>query len=247
MEKLRHYIVTRFNLGLYRTNPNPDKWFYDRMKIFEAVTLPSLQKQTCQNFHYAVLVDAETPNNHMDVIDGYFLNNHFADFTVDVYPISLSNDWHPKRYGERWSCAIEYRSFTSYISAESKRVIQTRLDNDDALMPDAIKRIQDQIAGPCAMCIDFTRGYVVDSVNKKLYHAKHPYGTPFISLHQSCSSKMKCIYDYTHQKFPKLFPQVEVADRIWIMNLHERNVSNRLFPWLIEEEIPYDRSIPGCI
>lgn len=247
MEKLKHYIVTRFNLGLYQTNPDADTWFKERIKIFSSVTLPSLRSQKWQNFTLSILIDDKTPKVHADMIWDCFMENAFGGFNIEITQIGMSPEWRPKRYGERWSCVIDYSDYLFLIRERSKRSIQTRLDNDDALMADAVEKIQMQCAGSASYCIDFTKGYAVDSINKKLYLAQHPLGTPFISIYQSNDRRLKCIYGFIHQKFAKTFPYSVNKDRIWVMNLHEHNVSNRLFPWLIEKEIPYDRAIPGCI
>lgn len=239
MEKLKHYIVTRFNLGLYRVNRDPDKWFAERMTIFREITLPSMRRQTNQRFTWALLIDRDTPKNHHDQLWECFAENALFGFNFNLVYIDLQKSWHPKKYGERWSCAIDYSNFINSVTKESKIIVQTRFDNDDALMPEGIERIQSLfVKSRQPYCIDFPNGYVMDSVNKKTYEASHPYGTPFISFYQLANRlKFKCVYDLIHYKLSTSFRKITGNDRIWIMNIHGSNVSNRMFPWLIEKEI----------
>jgi len=246
---MRHYIVTRFNLGLYRTGGrDPKAWFNERFRLFSTVTMPSLLAQTCQNFTLIILIDADTPFDHRFFLSSLLSWNAARQYQIRFVHIKLADSWRPKRYGERWSCVIDYSPFLDAVRDESKAVLQTRLDNDDALLPDAVERIQANIPNVKeSCCVDFLRGYAIDTVNKKAYYAEHPAGTPFISLYQRSSPKMWSIYDLTHQKLATKFPCIQRKERLWVMNIHDSNVSNRLFPWLIESECPYDDSIPGCI
>jgi len=54
MEGFRHYITTRFNVGLYgaekRIDMDRDEWMQHRIGLFTTFALPSLMAQSCQNF-----------------------------------------------------------------------------------------------------------------------------------------------------------------------------------------------------
>jgi hypothetical protein len=249
MIKMRHYIITRFNLGLYRTGGHDsDEWFEKRFRIFSDVTMPSLIKQTRRNFTHLILVDADSPEKHKRILSSLESWSVAHDYRIVLLYIPLAGNWRPKRYGERWSCAIDYSPMIEYMRDKSKTIVQTRLDNDDALMPQAIEAIQKHcVSKHGSYLIDFRNGYVIDTINKKAYYAQHPSGTPFISLYQQSGEKITSIYDMTHQKMVKQYLCNTRPDRIWVMNIHDHNVSNRLFPWMIEGECDYDNSIPGCI
>lgn len=240
MIKMIHYIVTRFNLGLYRTGGHdPDTWFRERVNLFSSITALSLANQSVQKFRLFILVDAETPHGHRELLNST-VDRIGGGFQRNIFPITLPGDWYPKRYGERWSCAIDYGPFLDVIRNDSKSILQTRLDNDDALLPDAVERIQNNCpARKESYCLDFLNGYAVDTIAKKAYYATHPCGTPFMSLYQPSSHKMKCVYSYTHQKMASKYSCEQMRDRIWIMNIHDKNVSNRLFDWLIQGNCNY--------
>jgi hypothetical protein len=54
MTEFRHYILTRFTAGLYKRaaglTVSPQEWMEHRLRLFTALTLPSLRGQGCQNF-----------------------------------------------------------------------------------------------------------------------------------------------------------------------------------------------------
>jgi N-acetylglucosaminyl-diphospho-decaprenol L-rhamnosyltransferase len=235
----KHYIVTRFNLGLYRTGGRvPNEWFADRIVVFERFTLESLRKQTLQDFTLAVLVDAETPKKHCTRLNSLLSDPNTGGFRRIVVPIQLAEDWRPKRYGERWSSYIDYQPFIRIISGEARSILQTRLDNDDALLPCAVETLRRQATPmPHAFTVDYLKGYIIDLVNQKAYHAQHPEGTPFISLMQPVSPKMRCVYGFTHRALMGKFPCQKYMDRFWVMNVHGNNVSNKVYPWMAEQEI----------
>jgi hypothetical protein len=65
MTEFRHYILTRFNVGLYiagaELNVSPQQWMEHRLRLFVALTLPSIAGQSCQDFTWLVLMDPQTP------------------------------------------------------------------------------------------------------------------------------------------------------------------------------------------
>ena len=61
-----HYLLTRFNLALWIEDKNGaaidrEEWLKRRMALFETFCLPSVKNQSCQNFSWILLVDANTP------------------------------------------------------------------------------------------------------------------------------------------------------------------------------------------
>jgi hypothetical protein len=61
----RHLIMTRFNINLYgplsKVRLEPNAWMEHRLRLFEALTLPSIASQGCQNFTWLVAVDPGHP------------------------------------------------------------------------------------------------------------------------------------------------------------------------------------------
>lgn len=71
-----HYLLTRFNLALWQEDKNGQtidrgEWIRKRLKLFETYCLPSVAGQTCQEFRWILLVDADTPANLRERIKTY--------------------------------------------------------------------------------------------------------------------------------------------------------------------------------
>lgn len=76
MENSRHFIITRFNLNLYKRDKNSrptrtDRWLEHRFEVFERYCLPSVAAQTNKRFTWLCLFDAATPERYRGRIEGY--------------------------------------------------------------------------------------------------------------------------------------------------------------------------------
>ncbi len=67
--KIKHFVITRFNLPIFPTRTNGEKvkncdvdFLNKRLDIFETYCMPSLKNQTNQNFQWLVLFDVNTPD-----------------------------------------------------------------------------------------------------------------------------------------------------------------------------------------
>jgi hypothetical protein len=70
MALFEHFIVTRFNLPLFKAKVDgkvvgnlDETWLAGRFDLFERYCLPSVKGQTCQDFRWIVLFDAATPEH----------------------------------------------------------------------------------------------------------------------------------------------------------------------------------------
>lgn len=71
-----HYLLTRFNLALWQEDKNGQtidrgEWIRKRLELFETYCLPSVAGQTCQEFRWILLVDADTPVDLRERIKAY--------------------------------------------------------------------------------------------------------------------------------------------------------------------------------
>ena len=124
-----HFVLTRFNV---RCGPEvadyPDgcwpgadaAWLRRRMELFARVCVPSMRSQTCRDFRWLVLCDAESPP---------WLAAELAQFS-DV----CESVWMP---ADQWTAPQEVRR-----RATHDWIITTRLDSDDALAPTFLEQVQ---------------------------------------------------------------------------------------------------------
>jgi len=111
-------------------------------------------------------------------------------------------------------------------------------------MPNAIELIQRRLRKTSdKYVVDFKRGYILDVENQRAYEAYHYQGSPFISLVQRNSTKMKSIYDNIHRNMAKRVDiEFNENDRAWVMVIHGANRSNTIpnNKWMIESETDYN-------
>src|ERR1043166_4088085 len=71
-----HYIVTRFNIGLWTVAQktsrgeaiDPDRWMPHRIRLFRDICSRSIASQTERRFAWILLVDSETPRKFVKTI-----------------------------------------------------------------------------------------------------------------------------------------------------------------------------------
>lgn len=135
METIKFYIITRFNLPLYKSNPDFDKdkfgnsvktenWLSSRFKLFETYCLPSVNSQTYKNFTWLCLFDENTDEKWRAKIDSYA--QICPNFKACYLSLEETND------------LIGYLSNLiandlGQHSDDISHVATVRLDNDDAI------------------------------------------------------------------------------------------------------------------
>lgn len=139
---MRHYILTRFNLGLYRRNKylrpvQTEAWLRQRFELFERYCLPSVAAQTGGEFVWLLLFDSETPEVYRQRVREYVQRYPF------IRPILVRSEdsWHFVHI-----CRRIIRKDLLELKAQGttiERVITTCLDNDDALATDFLARVTD--------------------------------------------------------------------------------------------------------
>lgn len=219
MKKFEHYLLTKFNIGLYsnkKTDKNgrkidDDQWMKHRLKLFKKYCFPSIIKQTNQNFQWLVLFDRRTPKKYLDKI------NEFKKYK----PLILC-------FGG-WFDEIIKKN----LDPNTKYLITTRIDNDDAFNIRAIEVIQKQFHEQDCLLINFPIGYCLD-VNNKCVFLNGSISNPFISLIEKVKKtgpeiNIKTVRCMNHSHLNQLgeIKQVETTVPMWVQVIHERNLANQ--------------------
>lgn len=218
----KHFIITRFNIkcnfGCKLRNPenNPMKRILDvdyleeRFAIFEKYTLPSIKKQTNQNFVWIILFHKKTPSKFLKRIKELKCKFDFVDLYFDE---------------EEKFCFSEYCNNNGEVN---DFFITTRIDNDDMLGEDYISKIQEYANENLHTCIlSFEKGlkYELSSQKKYLYNEKCNH---FISM---ISPKEEYILQYNHSKIldsGKEIVMLNTNKPMWIEVIHNSNVINQI-------------------
>jgi len=124
MAEFKHYILTRFNAGLYRRAAelpvSPQEWMEHRLRLFTTLTLPSIMGQSCQEFTWHVLMDKRTPERDIRTLE----NVGYPKMRL-IYPAPGKLLW------------LQDIPFGEYD------LITSRIDNDDAFHRDTVQTIQE--------------------------------------------------------------------------------------------------------
>lgn len=214
---MKHYVITRFNLGIYSSKPmfgaklniSPDAWMAHRIHLFLTLTVPSIKAQTNQNFTWFVLMDAKTPE-----IFKYALAKISCDNLQLIYVNNISmtdavlRDIEPGEYD----------------------LITTRLDNDDLLHRNAVNDIQNiyrtNRGAVFPYAIDIPHGFTFDLRAKKIYPTTYP-GNANISLVER-SVGAKTAWHDQHGKMSSQYPTATSIEPGWMIVVHSQNVGNNI-------------------
>lgn len=231
MKRFQHFILTRFNLGLY-SNQRKDKnhqlvnhndWMEERFVLFDQYCFPSIRSQVNQNFKWLVLFDASTPEKFWSQIRKYQKYSNFI-------PLRSNNSFTPTKHVEGFSDFWSY--IRNHLDRRTSHLITTRIDNDDALHRRATQLIQAQIAAlhTDSLAIDFPVGYCLQ---KDTLFIKRQPCNPFVTLiekiHHSGGGRPFCTVLWIKHR---LIHQIAPVNRLesfpmWIQVIHDRNLYNK--------------------
>ena len=220
MNNFRHFIITRFNIPLgnaYSTDKSgcaiDEGWLKDRVYLFEKYCFPSILHQVCNDFYWLVFFDKESPLFLMDKI------SRWRSECSQLVPIYVTD------YDEfmRWSMVAAIAE----NSVGYDYVITTRLDNDDALLPDAVREIQKNFIPQHKTIIDIEDGYCYDATKNVLCLMKKNKSNQFISLIEE-RSLVKTVFRHNHRQWIGVAEFIVVSCPLWLEVVHERNLYNNI-------------------
>jgi len=230
----KHYIFTRWNLldsktTIYNNHPDPEVWMKHRMKIFEEYTLPSVMIQTCKNFTWLLAFARETPK---------WIIEKYSSFPNVKIIYGYPAEWLRMEYNS------EYAKMTGRQIRDGDWIITSRLDNDDTIAPEYIETVQSYfneeflIVDTDGVKKDLRTGkeYTVErrTNNSPFLSLIEQVGKPWMSISNDPKEKrliedpVKTCYWCSHTKMEWHFPSVKSPKKLYKMNLHEMNVSNKL-------------------
>ena len=222
-----HFVFTRWNLLDSKTTiynnpavPDPEAWMEHRIKLFNEYCLPNMMLQK-GSFTWLLAFAPGTPK---------WITDEYATFPHVKIIFEYPRDWlrrQPIKHGE-W-------------------VISSRIDNDDTVSINYIERVQAQF-NERVLLVD------IDGVKRDLstgkYHTveRHSNNSPFISLIEQAGVKgtsisndprerelfddfnhnLRTVYYCSHSKLEWHFPSMKIQEKLYTMNLHSRNVINKL-------------------
>jgi N-acetylglucosaminyl-diphospho-decaprenol L-rhamnosyltransferase len=170
----------------------------ERLGLFFQYTLPSIKAQTCQNFEWLILCD---------------------------YPpvaVAQATYLEPGKY-----CGTElqgkYIDYMQNTTKDEDLVLMTRFDNDDILLPNFVEDIQKAAITPG---LYEAKGSYLDLRVDKFYTDtlyNNRITSPFSTLAELPSDKMKTVYHCPHAKMWEKFPLTIISKLGWVQVIHDTN------------------------
>lgn len=202
--KFKHFILTRYNLGIYdKDNPyfktvgNPDEWMRHRAKLFDKCLI-SLFEQTNKNFTWIIAVDPISLGTIK--INEKYVNVKFITEQPHI--------WLRKQYpGAEW-------------------LITSRLDNDDILHPDYVDAIQSKFREVNEI-IDIDYEVVDNATGLKYPSNRTKPNSPFLSLIEPWGNTIMTAMGKAHSIMSDIYPARKLgvfAQQV----IHDRNVLNKI-------------------
>ena len=150
MNRFKHFIVTRFNVNVSYADPRirlDPEWLHHRFALFDRFCYPSVRGQSSHNFTWLVLFDSDTPDIFKQKVQEYSQWDNFTPVYMAASNVPIGS--------------ITRDVITNYISEGVRRIVTTRLDNDDALHRNFVQTLQDTVSHEnehAREFINFTRG-----------------------------------------------------------------------------------------
>lgn len=204
----QHYLITRFNYGwldnaaMSRTGTavNTSQWLDERVELFETFCLPSVSRQTCQNFTWVMQFDPQTP---VEILDRYKTRSN-----VEIIQEPIAD-------------------YFAGLKLKEPFLLTSRLDNDDALHEGYIEAVQSCFAGETQL-LD-TRGFQFDRGRHRFHtDGRRKPNSPFLTLIEKLEGPPKTVHFVDHAKMRRHFPARRLKQRLWCQVVHETNLLNRI-------------------
>lgn len=240
-----HYVMTPFNVNVYKREAllntpghkhagwRAEDWMEHRWNLFESFTLPSMQKQTNQNFTWILFLDKDTPA---------WLQSKLDAITVPQIKQVYFSDNEVEEWGTRMN-------LKRYLNPAYEYTITTRMDNDDAFNENFIQRIQNCFDSTAPKAVICPNGYIYGTVKDELYAMKY-IGCNCPSLIEKTATARTCLccgHVYVQRRGRGNVSFID--DPMWLMVVHGRNVKNKMVNGgsgagkIVDQSKPLDKSV----
>lgn len=238
MRQFKHYIMTRFNVGLYRSGAgvhiSADEWMRHRIKLFTAFTLPSMKAQSCQDFTWLVFMDRRTPMIYREMLESV----RYANMRLI--------------YIDRWA-PVKEQTVSQNVEPGDYTLITTRIDNDDAFHRDVVRVIQDEwyaqnAARSQPWVMLFPYGFILDLARKQMLVLEYWFNNCPTLVENS--QNPQTVWCWQHDNIPVEIHKQYVTDKpYWLQVVHSQNVTNRMTNTahkIIHKDIPTHLGLLAC-
>jgi hypothetical protein len=212
---VNHFLITRWNLpgalqasGLERVTDS--RWRARRRELFELYCLPSVARQTVADFSWLFLVsEGLTPE-----ADVHWFQAH--DERLRIVPVE-----DPESSG-----SAEARNAVSGSVSGDDWVITTRLDSDDILHPDHLRRVRVAHGGK-RQVVEFINGFYYDVRRDSLRRVREPQNA-FVSVLEPAND-LRTALGWGHHEIGLENEILYLEEPGWIALVHDHNALTYLW------------------
>ena len=174
-----HGVATRLGIGVY-----DEGWFQHRLSLFEAITVPSLMAQTCQDFTWLLIIDEKMPPMARQRLDEIIHKVPNAKIIAIEFKSKL------RQAIATWAKEEAARRGVDYV-------MTSRLDDDDAMVVGAYERLHReaeeffQTSKADKAVFSFNIGSMWDPQSRRgytRYHDSHSLSLSLLEPAQTCRS-----------------------------------------------------------
>lgn len=245
--KVQHYLVTKFNVGLYsdassweladkagrRIAQEPDAWMEHRLELFETYCIPSVLNQSDQDFTWLLFLDSRTPATYRDRVRKLVSSCHASM----LYP-------EPSRLNRSSTCQSLQLHVQRHLLKDTKYVITSLLDSDDAVHEHYIRRVRQALpheairfrhmfdkdttfaSAAARIAVNFSWGYLFDGESTQLFMNAC---NPFVSMIEDVELLDRPVTALSefHNDLCKIAAVIEfITEPMWVHTIHEWNLKN---------------------
>lgn len=198
-----HFILTRYNYGLYDNDLIKDKgsWMRRRFELFKKCS-DSVRAQKNKNFRWVISIDKNTPDSWINEISRY----------TDYNSIITSRE------------IRDFMKVNIDLMCKKEWVITTRLDNDDVIDPTFVEVIQSEFREVTEV-ID-VKGWHSDGSYTTESVRTRP-NSPFLSLVEKRSELRTCLCR-PHTVMGNEFPARLLDKRLYTQVIHADCLANKM-------------------
>ena len=207
------------------------QWLEHRFRLFERYCLPSVAKQTCQDFTWIVLFDSSTPERFESRIVEY------QEQCPQLVPVFV------EPCNGRFFASVFREEVLLRQAQGPTRVLTTYLDNDDVLdvrFVEDLQRRASTLEG--GTFISYDEGYQLFTDYNYVMRIRYPRNHFVSVVEDGDASEVKTIYGYgSHYYIEKIHEAIierVVGQPMWCEVIHDRNMGNDAYflrAWMVRD------------
>jgi hypothetical protein len=226
------YLITRFNVPLaHKQFSWNETWLHARIQLFRDYCLPSVESQTCPDFHWLIIIDEMSP-----------------DWFVSQLQLMTKN---VAKVGILKMATFSVNKLKTYIEnfepETTKTVATTRLDTDDSISTDFMEDLKAYLTENTEFkgVISFANGYFTEK--EKIYRIVYPLNSFNVCVGVLGEDWFTC-HHYNHHKIGEFTAQFGLQAAVlqgspkFLWTNHDYNISMRRGGSLVQH-----RTIPSVV